>query len=535
MIKIYPSTWYYNACVHGFLELLAFGIGKEAVEGLFQDDGTVEIPKDLMQAVFSTEEIEMPLEYTASKKVPDEAKDMKRITWWWFHKSYLDISNDIIFELDKKIENKLFEQYLKGKGIGKLFEILKGFYGEEEPPVNKEDLGKLFYSKPHVASLSKAEYVNLNVESICKKFFSKSGLHENLIQPNSTTWDERVTFLNNWFTIPDTFAGKYICSFCGGYFTPEDTQERTEIFFSRLISTGLGSSIAAFPNATWNNTPNLMMCNCCHSFFLCFHFVHRERHFINTDSLKVNWQIKHLIWLESQSNNRTYQKNMLSAISVNNNLRSSLSSWSRQNMEIVTFSGNEGIEHRPLSPVVAELFSVPRISSALNALSYWNCQVLWDVILQERFSHLLVIIYKCFRYFLTGNSFLKKDPDMIADAKNPLDTLNKLLFLTEGIYSYLGGEKTVVDMKQIRKDAETGPFNVEHNSSKGIIYKILEATRMNKKPEVYYMLLRQYIANETEFPLSLMELFEVKDDGIFKIGIYNYIAGLSGKEDVFEE
>lgn len=56
-VEIYPSSWYYNACVQGFLEILAWGLGEDGqqqVEEMLQDDGRVVIPHALMEAAFST-------------------------------------------------------------------------------------------------------------------------------------------------------------------------------------------------------------------------------------------------------------------------------------------------------------------------------------------------------------------------------------------------------------------------------------------------------------------------------------------------
>lgn len=88
-VEIYPSSWYYNACVHGFLEVLAWGLGdkgRDIVEEQFlQDDGSVRIPGELMEAVFSTIDVPAPAGYTF-REVPDDVKDLKRIAWWWVEK-----------------------------------------------------------------------------------------------------------------------------------------------------------------------------------------------------------------------------------------------------------------------------------------------------------------------------------------------------------------------------------------------------------------------------------------------------------------
>ena len=90
-IKLYPSSWYYNACVHGFLEVLAWGLGKEGEriveEQILRNDGTAVIPGDLAKAIFSTDSVPLPDGYD-ERPIPDELKTMKRIAWWWIVTGY---------------------------------------------------------------------------------------------------------------------------------------------------------------------------------------------------------------------------------------------------------------------------------------------------------------------------------------------------------------------------------------------------------------------------------------------------------------
>jgi len=60
---------------------------------------------------------------------------------------------------------------------------------------------------------------------------------------------------------------------------------------------------------------------------------------------------------------------------------------------------------------------------------------------------------------------------------------------------------------------------------------LLELTRLNKKAEVYHLLLRTYIAKGLVFPASLANLFTVNDPEVFQTGIYDYIAGLREKDE----
>ena len=90
-IEIYPSSWYYNACVQGFLEVLAWGLGENGPqiveEQLLQDDGRVIIPGALAEVIFGDSSLPEPAGYDCVP-VPEELGGMKRIAWWWVEYGY---------------------------------------------------------------------------------------------------------------------------------------------------------------------------------------------------------------------------------------------------------------------------------------------------------------------------------------------------------------------------------------------------------------------------------------------------------------
>ena len=91
-VEIYPSSWYYNACVQGFLEVLAWGLGENGNQiiekEILKPDGKAVIPGKLMEAVFSTKDSSIP-NGCEFREVPADIPELKRIGWWWVEKSYL--------------------------------------------------------------------------------------------------------------------------------------------------------------------------------------------------------------------------------------------------------------------------------------------------------------------------------------------------------------------------------------------------------------------------------------------------------------
>jgi CRISPR-associated protein Cst1 len=233
-VVIYPSSWYYNACVQGFLEVLAYGLGEQIVTDEFlQNDGTVKIPGDLMEAVFCCKNTPMPNPYCERVIVPEEVADLKRIAWWWVEKSY-DIG------------------YMK-----------------------KDDRGK---------PLKRAEFF----ETVIRSLFHKSAPYPNLTQVPWPT-ERKKAFINDWFRMP-ALGNQWInCAFCDNSCNLEPEQRTYDNYFTRSLSIELGSGPDVFPNSFWDGHPNMAMCKLCRSYFLCFHITSRKNSFINADSFRINW------------------------------------------------------------------------------------------------------------------------------------------------------------------------------------------------------------------------------------------------------
>jgi len=469
-IEIYPSSWYYNACVHGFLETLAWGLGEEGSrkieEDILQDDGRAVIPGRLAEAIFSDESVPMPESYFGFP-VPNELKGMKRLAWWWAGKSYQE-----------------------------------GFVGKTQ---REKDLG------PH-------ERVN----AVCSRLFSKNCPYENLAQPK---WDKTI-FLNRWFEKNDDTAGDRVrCSFCGEVFTTESAPDMRvyDLYFTRPMSAKLGSSPDGFPNLFWDNKPNLPVCRICRSYFLHFHLVNINGFFVNTGSLLSNWHLNRLISGKSKREMYQHHRSLLDAMRYDPQLRKGISGWGLQNMEIVLFERGD-VHYYPVSARLAKLLLVPQISGLVGKIA--DQGIIWDCIIKERFDYLPVIIYKSLHVFLTGTNpgndtevinTRPKDNEPIVDAIELYNEIKRNLSREKG-----GAGMSYINTKEIRNAAASAPLPLNDN----MVFRLLELTRLNRKSDVYHLLLRVYVAKEMMFPDVLVNLFGVRDDEIFKTGIYAFISGL---------
>lgn len=474
-IIIYPSSWYYNACVQGFLEILAWGLGEEGEriveEDILKRDGRAVIPGDLAEAVFSPSSVPMPAGYS-ERPVPPGLESMKRIAWWWVEAGY------------------------------------------EAGFVRKEDRGK---------NMGPLELIETVTRSL---FHTKSGAYyPNLMQ---LTWgtNKKIDFLNRWFELESKgAAGTLHCSFCGDRYIPDTDARIYDLFFTRSLFIDLGSSPDAFPNLFWSGKPNLTMCKKCRSYLMCFHLVHHNRFFFNSDSLLVNWYVNRLLTRKIEQGGVGYQKSFINSLQYDSQLRKGVSGWGIQSFEMLVFERNK-INYYPISDRLAKMFLMPRISMCLSKIS--NARV-WDMILKENFSYLPTIIYKSLHGYLSQD-FTSDDPEFIREVSNGVEPVVNLIELCYEINRHLLLEKggkgmAYINVREIRNLAANAPLSQDDN----IVFRLLELTRLNRKNDVYHLLLRLYVARGIRFPEELSNLFSASDD-LFKIGMYAYISGLESKK-----
>ncbi|MGI5912426.1 MAG: recombinase family protein, partial [Syntrophomonadaceae bacterium] len=272
-VIIYPSSWYYNACVQGFLEVIAWGLGEKGneiiEEKILQDDGTAVIPGELMKAVFSTRELKVPDGYTF-EEVPDDICELKRIGWWWVEKSSLiNWRNFDTDKIDDEILLLIFENYLQGKGLKPIAEILNnaGYQTLDNKKWKEEDVGKVVSTETNYNRIPQKH--TAIIEFVFRQLFSNNKIYQNLYNLNSHK--EKIKFLNKWFSVNG--KGDYYCSFCNSSLDIIFDKNINSQFLTLEISKLFGNSINEFPNSFWDNSPQYLMCRCCRSYFIFFHII----------------------------------------------------------------------------------------------------------------------------------------------------------------------------------------------------------------------------------------------------------------------
>lgn len=480
-VKIFPSSWYYNACLQGFLEILALGLGDSGIdvieEEILQDDGIVIIPGDLMKAAYSTRETGFPKRYKGFREVPDDVKELKRIVWWWVEKSYQE-----------------------------------GFIRQEDR--EKENLGS-----------------REKIETVCRRLFNHiNGFYPNLAQVGCST-DKKIEFLNKWFNLNANEADSLSCSFCGSTYELSEEDNIYQSFFTMSLSRILGSSPPKFPNFFWDGQPSLVMCKQCRSYFLCFHITERKRFFVNSDSLQVNWYLNRILYSKANEHNMYRSEKLLNALKYDSQLRKAVCSWGTQRLELVNFTG-KGVDTQPLSPNVARILAIPEISNLIGRIS---SDLIWDCIVKEQFEYLNIILYKSLRALIKGEN-TEKDPEVIFNTGDDSNRIVVLIELahkinTQVLHKKGGGKVRFFDFQSLRKAGGEAPINLGDNTGKNLVYRLLELTRLYQKAEIYHLLLRVYLSSNRKFPEILARLFEIEEEETFKNGIYAFIAGLRAAEE----
>lgn len=267
---------------------------------------------------------------------------------------------------------------------------------------------------------------------------------------------------------------------------------------------------------------NLTICKRCRSHFLSYHIVQRNRFFINSDSLRVNWYINRLLASKLRQNRFAYQKALPNALQYDPQLRKGIGSWGLQNLEALVLEWDK-VSYYPISPRLARMFLVPQFASKMSSIA--NERV-WDVILKERFDYLPTIIYKSLRAYLAKGNKLS-DPEVVYEPLS-IQPVVDLITLNGEIIRLLSKEKgdkvmDYINTGQLRKLGADSPLSQDDDN---LVFRLLELTRLNRKDDVYHLLLRVYIARNIEFPSRLAEVFTVSSSELFKTGIYAYISGL---------
>lgn len=73
-------------------------------------------------------------------------------------------------------------------------------------------------------------------------------------------------------------------------------------------------------------------------------------------------------------------------------------------------------------------------------------------------------------------------------------------------------------------------YDVDKESPKSIVFRILELTRLGKRSDVFHIFLREFLNAKESMSQNLMNAFKpVYSDEMFKVFIYSFLSGLLGQ------
>jgi len=477
-INIYPADWYYNMCVHGFLKVLELGLGEKVVRSFLKNDGTVEIPGDYVKEIYGDSKVPFPDGVKCQCEIPEEAEKRikKRVIYWWYKKSL---------------------EYVK-----------------EELPQNFDE----------------------KLKKLANKLFSFTSPYPNLLQ---RVWDDE--FFDCLFTTTQP-EGNVRCSMCGSLFNLEDGAIYYQAFFSYTFSSLLGSSLTKVPNFYWDNIPSIPMCHRCRSYLICYHIAEPRGFFVDTGSFKVNWEINEL--LAGEKVYGSIYSFLPYIASISSKIGRILGGWVLSRINVVTVywektTSNENekkLRCDAINPQVAKLLVDYSTSRYLGRLNKPDYREIWFHILNRDWEYLLNLAYTQLRDRLIGKNTKDDNTKIILYSKSILLILNlytSIHNLEERGESMGAGALIPTNLFE---EGRNGPFDINQNTYKNQVFRLLELTRLGRRDEIYHLLLRTYVAAEREFPKSLIYMLSKKGSE-FKAGMYSYIAGITsmlekeGEED----
>lgn len=253
-ITLFPSSWFYNASVIGFLSVLGNSdenILKEIEKDWLKDDGTVRIPKSfLIKTEFIDKEEKQELLKILKIYVEYEINDKKSLEWKKEKKD--KITNELKYEITSN----------RFKNI---------------------DFGYKFI-----------QFGN--------QFFG--GKYKNLIQISK--WED-ISFSNYLKIVIKEYGyvnkNKKNCLLCSSNeaidiksFNENSKMEIGLNHFKDGHSKILAPSLKEFPNSHWNNEESTSVCVICSFFSIYSHIVfNRNETFINSNSFKISWLLNKTI------------------------------------------------------------------------------------------------------------------------------------------------------------------------------------------------------------------------------------------------
>lgn len=416
------------------------------------------------------------------------------------------LMDDGTIVLTDRIQDELYQNVtFDGRDYPKLFVLLL----EETKRMNDDDLEKAY-----------------------SHFKGQFGYYENFIakylkkEERQKFLDELSRVIKKIFVKP-RLEGDETCFFCGNKLSTEGIEDiENQRKFSRVLFKSLSSSENKFPNTFWNMSNKYYLCEICSQMALFRHFVfpRDEGIFINVPSFKAIWYLneayrahKRLVGLSERE--ELVLSRVVSDVSIK--LQRLLGVWERQNVEIVSISG-ETFRTYYLPADVVDLLLNTFVSSILNAL---NNNEIFALIVQRRFSEILDLEHLILKAIEKNDKSLR---DVLSEkwkiSESNLELYSELLPELFSSIRSVQGVSTLLTPYKIRELRELGRSMAR--SFERTRYRLLELIRLGKREEVYHILLRTYMASNVTFPEKLNEVFTYEDED-FKNAMFAYVSGMT--------
>lgn len=508
---IYPRGWLHNMNVYGFLKVIKAneqGIGF-ALEDILMSDGSVQIDDKNLQKLY--------------EPIPLDSKDYPKI-------------------FVPKIFALLLEETKKLEKVQDTYEVCKRYFNGKSSYYEN-------YVNKYLKKDQKDDFLSELSEQV-KSIFVPPSAHNNSIDDSDR------------------------CFLCGRPVLRRNGPSKLRTF-SMVLFKEFSSSDASFPNAFWNMENTYWLCDVCSQMAHFRHLVFpREGRcvFVNAASFKAIWQLNEAYKAyEKDFEQRISYELTLSRIVSDFVLKSQrlLGVWEKQNIEVISLEKEpkkNKIElklktyHLP-SKVIDLLLNV-HVSSILNEL---RNDKIFEVIVQERFSELLTLLYLMLRHQLTkrilnihssdttkefswGEAVLKDQWKIDPSEENIYEHIKLITQLFSEIRRVLEVSREMPrsvsnldefreigkEDEELRKETACTPNLNELRKIgkedaelfKRTAYRLLELVRLGKKEEVYHLLLRAYMAGQKAFPEKLNSVFTYDIEN-FKNAMYAFIGGIT--------
>lgn len=365
-------------------------------------------------------------------------------------------------------------------------------------------------------------------------------------------------------------SNRYRCYFCQRKVPSSEGK-----FFDSGFGALLGASFKTFTNAYWMMKSQLFVCNRCAFILRCHHLGFsfqggREGIFVNAPHFKLLVELNRYaetVATESACNYRRVLGMTLVEWSVKRS--STFGFWRMSNVEVITAmfqkesgfqskskkkEGGKYVNYFDLPPRVVRILLDDRVAYLLKRI---NEKKILDLVQQETYSGLEEELYHALRKVLRTRR-RKKTPqgdfpkkhvevgDKEGNDEERASMLARLLpelcirimsILNSDCKNHKGG-KCMKKPGFFSQDLERlewvlrkkGEEIAKDDSSKlrenisNMGFRLLEQVRIGNRDEVFYMLLKCFVANGKEFPDALASAIKQEDESHFRILLYSFLA-----------